>query len=277
MVSNYPGTTIELKKGKMKLDDRLVEVIDVPGTYMLEPTSKAEEVTVRMLEVGDVVVNVVDATNLERNLYLTLQLLEQNIPVIVVLNFWDEIRHLGIQIDAKKLEAHLNVPVVPTVAVTAEGIKKLVSRLPEARAHANKYSEDARWSEIGKIIREVQKITLKKHTFLEKLEDLSIKPLTGIPITLSILALVFWLVRFIGENLIAYLFDPLFEFYLPAVTGLSNVLGGGGIIHDVLVGTLIEGKIDFVQSMGLLTISLGCTAWLLFQCFWVWAAMFLVH
>jgi len=169
MVSNYPGTTIELKKGKMKLDDRLVEVIDVPGTYTLEPTSKAEEVAVRMLEVGDVVVNVVDATNLERNLYLTLQLLEQDIPVIVVLNFWDEIRHLGIQIDAKKLEAHLNVPVVPTVAVTAEGIKKLVSRLPEARAHANKYSEEARWSEIGKIIREVQKLTFKKHTFFRKI------------------------------------------------------------------------------------------------------------
>ncbi len=256
MVSNYPGTTIELKKGKMKLDDRLVEVIDVPGTYTLEPTSKAEEVAVRMLEVGGVVVNIVDATNLERNLYLTLQLLERNIPVIVVLNFWDEIRHLGIQIDAKKLEAHLNVPVVPAVAVTAEGIKELVSRLPEARAHTNSYSEEARWSEIGKITREVQKVTLKKHTFLEKLEDLSVKPLTGIPITLSILALVFWLVRFVGENLIAYLFDPLFELYLPAVTGLSNVLGGSGIIHDVLVGTLIEGKIDFVQSMGLLTTGL---------------------
>ena len=256
MISNYPGTTIELKKGKMKLDDQMVEVIDVPGTYSLEPTSKAEEVAVNMLKEGDLVINVVDATNMERNLNLTLQLLEQNIPVIVALNFWDETRHLGIQIDAKKLETHLDIPVVPAVAVTGEGIKELVSRLYEAKAHEKRYSEESRWSEIGKIIKGVQKVTLKKHTFLENLEDLSIKPLTGIPITLFILALVFWAVRFIGENLIAYLFDPLFELYLPAVTGLSDMLGKGGAIHDVLVGTLIEGKIDYIQSMGLLTTGL---------------------
>lgn len=256
MVSNYPGTTIELKKGKMKLDDQMVEVIDVPGTYSLEPTSKAEEVAVNMLKEGDLVINVVDATNMERNLNLTLQLLEQNIPVIMVLNFWDETRHLGIKIDAKKLETHLDIPVVPAVAVTGEGIKELVSRLYEARTHENRYSEEARWGVIGKIIKEVQKVTLKKHTFLENLEDMSVKPLTGIPITLSILALVFWAVRFIGENLIAYLFDPLFELYLPAVTGLSDMLGKGGAIHDVLVGTLIEGKIDYIQSMGLLTTGL---------------------
>ena len=77
MVSNYPGTTIELKKGKMKLDDQMVEVIDVPGTYSLEPTSKAEEVAVNMLKEGDLVINVVDATNMERNLNLTLQLLSE--------------------------------------------------------------------------------------------------------------------------------------------------------------------------------------------------------
>jgi len=256
MISNYPGTTIELKKGKMKLDDQMVEVIDVPGTYSLEPTSKAEEVAVNMLKEGDMVINVVDATNMERNLNLTLQLLERNIPVIVALNFWDETRHLGIQINAKKLENHLDIPVVPAVAVTGEGIKELVSRLHEAKAHANIHDEDSRWSAIGKIIKDVQKVTLKKHTFLENLEDLSIKPLTGIPITLFILALVFWAVRFIGENLIVYLFDPLFELYLPAVTGLSDMLGKGGAIHDILVGTLIEGKIDYIQSMGLLTTGL---------------------
>ena len=256
MISNYPGTTIELKKGKMKLDDQMVEVIDVPGTYSLEPTSKAEEVAVNMLKEGDLVINVVDATNMERNLNLTLQLLEQNIPVIAVLNFWDETRHLGIQIDIKKLETHLDIPVVPAVAVTGEGIKELVSRLHESKAHTNIHDEDSRWSEIGKIIKGVQKVTLKKHTFLENLEDLSIKPLTGIPITLLILALVFWTVRFTGENLIAYLFDPLFEFYLPMVTDLSNALGKSGVVHDILVGTLIEGKIDYIQSMGLLTTGL---------------------
>ncbi|MFT7824248.1 MAG: ferrous iron transporter B [Sulfurimonas sp.] len=256
MISNYPGTTIELKKGKMKFDDQMVEVIDVPGTYSLEPTSKAEEVAVHMLEEGDLVINVVDATNLERNLNLTLALLSHNIPVIMVLNFWDEIRHLGIKIDIQKLESHLDIPVVPVVAVTGEGIKALVSRLHEAKAHEKRYSEECRWRTIGKIIKEVQQITLKKHTFLEMLEDLSVQPLTGIPIMFSVLIVVFWTVRIIGETLIVYLFDPLFDLYLPFVTDLSRMLGGGGVIHDILLGTLIERKIDYIQSMGLLTTGL---------------------
>lgn len=256
MISNYPGTTIELKKGKMKFDDQMVEVIDVPGTYSLEPTSKAEEVAVNMLKEGDLIINVVDATNMERNLNLTLQLQEKNIPVVSVLNFWDETRHLGIQIDVKKLERLLDIPIIPVVAVTGEGIKELASRLYEAKAHDYSYSEEARWSKIGKIVKEVQKVTLKKHTFLEKLEDLSIKPLTGIPITLLIMVLVFWTVILVGENLITYVLDPLFEFYLPVVDQLSSILGKSGVAHDILIGTVIEGKIDYVQSMGLLTTGL---------------------
>jgi ferrous iron transport protein B len=203
-----------------------------------------------------VVINVVDATNLERNLYLTLQLLEQNIPFIIVLNFWDETRHLGIEVDAKKLEEQLQVPVIPAVAVTGEGISELVSRLDEARAHTDREGEEARWTRIGRIVRAVQKVTLKKHTFLETLEDLSIKPLTGIPITLAVLSLLFFLVHLIGEGLIVYLFDPLFELYRPAVSSLSDLLGGSGVIHDILIGTLINGKIDYLQSMGLLTTAL---------------------
>ncbi|MDI6889158.1 MAG: FeoB small GTPase domain-containing protein [Methanocellales archaeon] len=130
IVSNYPGTTVELKKGAMKLGDQWAEVIDVPGTYTLEPISRAEEVAVEMLKKGDVVINVVDATNLERSLYLTLQLLERKTPVIVALNMWDEAKHKGIVIDVEKLEKLLGVPVAPTVAITGEGIKELVSRLP---------------------------------------------------------------------------------------------------------------------------------------------------
>lgn len=256
MISNYPGTTIELKKGKMKLEGQIVELIDVPGTYSLEPTSKAEEVAVSMLQEGDLIINVLDATNLERNLNLTLALLEQNIPVIMVLNFWDETRHLGIHIDVEKLEDWLDVPVIPVVAVTGKGIKELVSRLYEAKAHQHRYSDESRWSTIGKIIKEVQQITLKKHTVLETLEDMSVRPLTGIPIMFSILIVVFLTVHLVGETLIAYLFDPLFKLYLPVVRYLSQMLGGGGIAHDILIGTLIEGKIDYIQSMGLLTTGL---------------------
>jgi len=255
IISNYPGTTVEFKQGKTKLNKEVVEIIDVPGTYTLKPTSKAEDVAVKMLKEGDMVINVVDATNLERNLYLTLQLLERGIPVIVALNFWDETQHKGINIDVKKLEKELKVPIVPTVAITGEGIKELVSKLKEAKPHSYKYSDKEIWNKIGNIVKKTQKIKQREHTFLERLEDLSIKPITGIPIALLILFFTFWIVRIIGENLIAYIFEPLFELYLPIATSLSNILAPG-FIHDVLIGTLIEGEIDYVQSMGLLTTGL---------------------
>ena len=95
IVSNYPGTTIEFKKGRMKFDDQLVEVIDVPGTYSLEATSRAEDVTVSMLKEGDLVIDVVDATNLERNLYLTTQLIDMDIKVVTALNMYDELLAKG--------------------------------------------------------------------------------------------------------------------------------------------------------------------------------------
>ena len=99
IASNYPGTTVEFTKGYMKLGNEKAEIIDVPGTYSLEPESKAEKVAVEMMKGGDLVINVVDSTNLERNLNLTLELLKNNIPVVVALNLWDEARHIGVQID----------------------------------------------------------------------------------------------------------------------------------------------------------------------------------
>jgi len=128
--SNYPGTTVSFTKGNMKMGQKVAKVIDVPGTLTLEPASEAEQVALRMLDSGDVIINVVDATNLERNLYLTLQLLERNKPVIVALNMWDDTRHRGINIDLEKLRADLAVPVIPTVAVSGEGIKEMVQSVP---------------------------------------------------------------------------------------------------------------------------------------------------
>jgi len=254
-VSNYPGTTVEFKQGKMKHGAEFASVIDVPGAYTLEPTSRAEEVAMEMLELGDLVINVVDATNLERNLYLTLQLLERNIPTIMVLNFWDETKHRGIRIDADVLEEMLGIPVIPIVAVTGEGVNDLIARLDEATPQTYSDGDSARWIRIGNIVKRVQTFTPKHHTFLEKAEDLTIKPVTGIPFALIVLALTFLMVRVIGEVVIRAIFDPLFGWYLPVAARLSTWLGPGWV-HDMLIGTLINGGIDFTQSMGLLTTGL---------------------
>ena len=263
IASNYPGTTVEFIKGYMKLGDEKAEVIDVPGTYTLEPTSKAEEVAVEMLfesvtDSGrrDLVINVVDATNLERNLNLTLQLLERNIPLIVALNLSDEAGHIGISIDKEKLEKILGVPVVPTCAISGEGIKKLVTRFPEAKVGNYKHPID-RWHEVGEIIEQVQRVTHRHHTFLERLSDASLQPVTGIPIALVLIYMMFAIIRFIGEGLIGFLFEPLFgKLWAPVVMKLSVALGSGGFIHDILIGRLVNGEIDFVESLGLLTTGL---------------------
>ncbi len=259
VVSNYPGTTVGYKKGKMYLDGEsssVFEVIDVPGIYSLDPISPAEKVAVEMLEEGDIIINVVDATNLERNLYLTLQLMEKGIPLVIALNLWDEAAHKGISIDYERLSELLGVKVIPTVAVTGEGIKELVSSLPDTPPRMRPMDEDERWVEIGRIIRETQRVTHHHHTLLERLGDLSVNPLTGIPIAALVLALTFGMIRFIGEGLIGYVFDPLFELYTPLAYLISRYLGGSGFLHDVLIGTLIDGRIDYVESMGLITTGL---------------------
>lgn len=258
MVSNYPGTTIEFTQGKMKVGNQTPVVIDIPGTYTLEPSSRAEEVAVQMLREGGVVINIIDATHLERNLNLTLQLLEKNLPVIVALNMWDDTKHQGIHIDVQKLEKLLGVPVVPTCGLSGEGVKELVERLPEAKTSSLRVSSDSkRWETIGKIVEEVQKLTPRHHTLLEKVEDLSIKPVSGIIVAFGVMACAFWSIRLIAEGLIRYVFEPLFEYsWFPLMTMLSNALGEGMFLHTIFIGTLFDGRIDFGQSFGLLTTGL---------------------
>ena len=255
ITSNYPGTTVNYTHGHMKLDDEQVDVVDVPGTYTLEPTCEAENVALQMLEPDDVVINVVNAINLERNLYLTLQLLERKARLIVALNMWDDTQHRGIQIDLKRLQEILGVPVIPTVATTGEGIKTLVENLPKAGSPLTPVrSRDERWASVGDIIQQVQRIIHRHHTWREHLADASVKPFSGLVIALVVLAGAFLTVRFIGESLIGYLFNPFFNgLWAPVISRISELLGSGGIVHDVLIGKIIGGRVDFVQSFGLLT------------------------
>jgi len=255
IASNYPGTTVSYTRGSMKLGEEMAEVIDVPGTYTLEPTSEAEEIASQMLDTGDMVINVVDATNLERNLYLTQQLLERDIPVVVALNIWDDTKHRGIHIDLDKLQELLGVPVIPTVAVSGQGIKELVESIPKASSpDIPAHSRDQRWTAIGSIIDQVQHITHRHHTWLERLGDASVKPLTGGVIALAVMVGAFFVIRFIGESLIGYVLDPLFNtLWAPLLLGLSDFLGGSGILHDIVIGKITGGEVNFVEAFGLLS------------------------
>jgi len=254
--SNYPGTTVGYSEGRMKVVDEVAQVIDVPGTYTLDPTCEAEEVALHMLQMGDVVINVVDATSLERNLFLTLQLLEKDIPVVVALNLWDDTKHCGITIDVERLRTELGgVPVVPTVAVSGQGIKELVEAIACARGGQHPArSRDERWAAVGRITDAVQTITHRHHTWSERLSDATVKPASGAVIALGVLAASLWAIRLIGESLISYVLDPLYQaFWLPLVERLSISLGGQGVLHALLVGRLVDGAVHPVESFGLLT------------------------
>ncbi len=127
---NWPGVTVERREGRCELDAHQVRVIDLPGIYSLDADSLDEQVTRAYLlsREADLVVNVVDAANLERNLYLTVQLLELKVPMVLALNMMDVARKRGIEIDAASLSEKLGCPVVPVVAVSKEGLTELTAR-----------------------------------------------------------------------------------------------------------------------------------------------------
>jgi len=124
---NWPGVTVERKEGRFKLADTDVKAIDLPGIYSLDAASLDEQISADYLlsREADLVVNVLDASNLERNLYLTVQLLEMDVPLIVALNMYDVARKRGISIDTDRLSEQLGCPVLPIVAITGEGVGDL--------------------------------------------------------------------------------------------------------------------------------------------------------
>jgi ferrous iron transport protein B len=132
-VGNWPGVTVEKKEGVAKIGGREVTIVDLPGIYSLSPYSMEEIVTRNFIignnegnEPPDAVINIVDATNIERNMYLTVQLLELERPMVMALNFMDEARKAGDEIDIERLSKEIGIPVVPISAKTGENLEELL-------------------------------------------------------------------------------------------------------------------------------------------------------
>lgn len=253
--ANYPGTTIEYTEGRMKLGENMATLIDPPGVYSLEPTSKVEEVTGHILEQGaDVVVNVIDSTNLERNLNLTLQILQRGLPTVVALNLWDVATRKGIEIDTAVLAEELGVDVIPTVAVSGQGIYDLVEAIGKAKTPppVQFESSDQRWARIGEIAEKSQKVLHRHPSLFDRLEDISLKPLTGIPIAFLLLYLSFSLVIEVGETLQLKVTDPLFIAYSNFITDLVQRYISSELLKEILIGSSPE----LLKSFGILTTGL---------------------
>lgn len=137
-VGNFPGVTVERKEGLIRKQKDIV-VVDLPGIYSLSPYTKEEIVTRDFIikEHPEGIINIVDATNIERNLYLSLQLIQFDIPMVIALNMMDEVSANGGTIDIRKMQDSLGVPVIPISAVKNQGIQKLISTALETVANRN--------------------------------------------------------------------------------------------------------------------------------------------
>lgn len=187
-VGNFPGVTVEKKEGAIR-GQRNLSLVDLPGIYSLSPYT-AEEVVTRdflLVEKPEAVINIVDATNIERNLYLTLQLMEVGVPVVVALNMMDEVRANGDSIDVQKLSRNLGIPIVPISAAKNEGCDELVQRTIEV-AHQKERPRGLDLCQ-GEVHRAVHSIA---HIIEEELKATGLparyaatKVVEGDPITLS--------------------------------------------------------------------------------------------
>ncbi len=243
IIGNFPGVTVEKKEGKAKIDGREVIFVDLPGIYSFQTNSLDEEITKKYLieESPDLVINVINAANLERNLYLTLELADFGIPMIIVLNMIDEAEKKGIQIDEKKLSEILKVPVVKTIASKGVGIDELKREILNGELIPKKFGKnfEEKVKIAEEIARKVLKISKQKKDFNEMLDEVFMDKHLGIPIFLSIMWMMFVFTYNVAQPFVDAL-DFTFSTIAEKISGdgwLQNLLGEGIIkgVGSVLI------------------------------------------
>lgn len=159
-VGNFPGVTVDQKMGEIRLNKNC-SVVDLPGIYSIRPYSSEEIVTRDFIlhEKPDGIINIVDVSNIERNLYLTLQLLEMHIPMVLALNMMDEVRNNGGSIDVVKMSEQLGIPVIPISAAKNEGIDEVIRNAIDV-AKKKKYPKIIDFCESGPVHRCIHAVSL---------------------------------------------------------------------------------------------------------------------
>lgn len=185
-VSNYPGTTVEVSRGKAKINKKEYEIIDTPGMYSISPITEEEKVSRKILieESPSLVLHVVDAKNIERMLHLTLQLIEAGFSVILILNIMDEAKKEGTRINIELLEKELHIPVVGTISTRGEGMDILKDRIekqsqqkPQASEETFKYEDsiEKHLEYLEKLLKQNYHITKRSIALLLLKDDEEIK------------------------------------------------------------------------------------------------------
>jgi ferrous iron transport protein B len=243
-VSNYPGTTVAVTKGRALVGAEVCDIIDTPGVNTLEGAISEDERITRGLAAGadaDVIVQVADARNIRRALMLTPQLAAFNKPMVLALNMVDEGLARGIVIDASTLAAELKIPVVEMVAVEGRGISELRDALacaarPDGLAQPDANARVVWAQQLTDRVRRVSTLSLAH--VQEALARATRRPVTGIPILLVVLYLLYLFVGVFGAQTLVKLFeDGLFGRGInPAATAVVDRLAPSPLLRDFLVG-----------------------------------------
>ena len=247
-VGNWPGVTIEKKEGFISED---IKIVDLPGIYAMDTFSNEEKVSKQFLENEnvDLILNIVDASSLDRNLYLTTQLMQYNKPIILLLNMIDVAEAKGIHIDTKKLEKELGVKVIPIIAKKKEGLENIENDIKSTLSSKFSYKKDF-GNEIN-TYREIEKILSKsmksgfenKERLSSKIDNIILHPILAYPVFVAALLILFkftfdWvggplqeLTETLIDTYIATPADALFAnsspwFHSLIVDGLIGGLGG---------------------------------------------------
>ena len=270
-VANWPGVTVEKKEGTFKYEDYRIKVTDLPGIYSLNSYSIEEKISREYLENEnvDVVVDIIDASLLERNLYLALQLIESGANVILAFNMMDIVIKRGIKIDIKKMEDKLGVTIVPVSAKNREGLDELIKKVIECNQMKNsiKVKSDneleitRKYDYISKLLNEC--VTNKKE--VEQLTDKIDKILThkflGIPMFILIMGIVFGLTFTLGDFIKDY-FEVALDMFSNKVNDILKILQIGPAVTSLIVDGIIAGVGGILTFLPNIFILFLCLAFL---------------
>jgi len=228
-VGNWPGKTVEKFEGKLNFIGRNIRIVDLPGTYSLSAFSQEEEIAKDFIKKGkpDVVIDIVDAASLEQSLFLTLQLLELDVNVVIALNMIDVAREKGREIDARMLSRLLGVPVVPTIATQGKGIENLMIQsinVAGRKRVKKRFPKDAskRYEYIHRIVKRCQKETAVGPTLTERLDGILLHKYSGYLFLIMVLLLMFFFIFQLGDATSSYIEQVVDYFKQSIPPGISS-------------------------------------------------------
>lgn len=259
-VGNWPGVTVEKKEAFIKFGDYEIHFVDLPGIYTLEPISEDERIATEFLTKGnvDVILNILDATNLERSLLLTAELFRFKKPLVLVLNLVDEAEKLGLEIDGKKLASLLGVEVIKTIASKGKGIDRIIpaiikayekNLIPSVGVEGNKeLSEDEKFAIAHGIYEEV----VKKKKFIDRdltdlIDNFVLHPMFGIVFFILVIFFMFKIAFDFSSPYIDWIDGFFNEFLIPAVLNLLNYFHAPEVISRFFAEAVIGG-VGFVLT-----------------------------